>query len=167
MPSAKDLIERARMFEERAERARDPISRQHYREMAAHYRSLSVEHQEAMSPLERESAQWTPAFMPAIRDFFKQIARGAIWQTKTTLSLSIGRCKRSITRTASASDPKLNAEMRDLKSKAALTAAIASARLGNDRAAQRYKQLAIANGSKKATNLALPFFSLVPSAPMR
>jgi len=57
MPSAKDLIERARMFEERAERARDPISRQHYREMAAHYRSLSVEHQEATSPLERESAQ--------------------------------------------------------------------------------------------------------------
>jgi hypothetical protein len=69
--------------------------------------------------------------------------------------------------TASASHPKLNAEMRDLKSKAALTAAIASARLGNDRTAQRYKQLAIANGSKKATNLALPFFSLVPSAPMR
>ena len=57
MPSAKDLIERARMFEERAERARDPIFRQHYREMAAHYRSLSVEHQEATSPLERESAQ--------------------------------------------------------------------------------------------------------------
>ncbi len=46
MPTAQDLIERARMFEERAERACDPISRQHYREMAAHYRSLSVEHQE-------------------------------------------------------------------------------------------------------------------------
>jgi hypothetical protein len=45
MPNAKDLIERTRMFEERAERARDPISRQHRREMAAHYRSLSVEHQ--------------------------------------------------------------------------------------------------------------------------
>jgi hypothetical protein len=29
-----------------AERACDPISRQHYREMAAHYRSLSIEHQE-------------------------------------------------------------------------------------------------------------------------
>jgi len=37
------------MFEERAERAGDPISRQHYREMAAHYRSLSVEHQEVKS----------------------------------------------------------------------------------------------------------------------
>ena len=33
-------------FFKHAERARDPISRQHYREMAAHYRSLSVEHQE-------------------------------------------------------------------------------------------------------------------------
>ena len=53
MPSAKDLIERARMFEERAERASDPISRQHYREMAAHYRSLSVEHQEATPHLDR------------------------------------------------------------------------------------------------------------------
>jgi len=46
MPTAQDLIERARMFEERAERACDPISRLHCREMAAHYRSLSVEHQE-------------------------------------------------------------------------------------------------------------------------
>ena len=55
MPSAKDLIERARMFEERAERVCDPISRQHYREMAAHYRSLSVEHQEATSQVEQES----------------------------------------------------------------------------------------------------------------
>ena len=56
MPSAKDLIERARMFQERAERASDPISRQHYREMAAHYRSLSVEHQELTSQPEHESA---------------------------------------------------------------------------------------------------------------
>jgi hypothetical protein len=47
MSNAKNLIERARMFDERADRARDPISRQHYREMAAYYRSLSVEHQEA------------------------------------------------------------------------------------------------------------------------
>ena len=46
MPIAQDLIERARMFEERAEQACDPISRQHYKEMAAHYRALSVEHQE-------------------------------------------------------------------------------------------------------------------------
>ena len=47
MPNAQDLIERARMFEDRAERASDPISRQHYREMAAHYRSLAVEHRAA------------------------------------------------------------------------------------------------------------------------
>ena len=45
-----ELAERARMFEERAEKATDPISRQHYREMAAYYRSLSVEHQDG--PLE-------------------------------------------------------------------------------------------------------------------
>ena len=42
MPN-RELLERARMFEERAERATDPISRQHYREMAAHYRALSIE----------------------------------------------------------------------------------------------------------------------------
>ena len=46
MPIAQDLIERARMFEELAEQAREPISRQHYKEMAAHYRALSVEHKE-------------------------------------------------------------------------------------------------------------------------
>ncbi len=56
MPSAKDLIERARMFDERAERAVDPITRQHYREMAAHYRSLSVEHQEMTRQPEHEAA---------------------------------------------------------------------------------------------------------------
>ena len=42
MPN-RELLERARMFEERAERATDPISRRHYREMAAHYRALSIE----------------------------------------------------------------------------------------------------------------------------
>ncbi len=47
MPDPNELLERARMFERRAECAVDPISRQHYREMAAHYRSLSVEHQKA------------------------------------------------------------------------------------------------------------------------
>jgi hypothetical protein len=54
MPNAKDMIERARMFDARAEQAVDPISRQHYREMAAHYRALSVEHQQTGS--EREAA---------------------------------------------------------------------------------------------------------------
>jgi hypothetical protein len=52
MSALKELIERARMFEERAEHATDPISRQHYREMAAHYRALSVEHRETERELE-------------------------------------------------------------------------------------------------------------------
>jgi hypothetical protein len=58
MANSKELAERARMFEERAEKATDPISRQHYREMAAHYRALSVEHQDVVvveprGPLDR------------------------------------------------------------------------------------------------------------------
>ena len=44
MSDAKILQEKAEMFERRAESASDPISRQHYREMAAHYRSIAVEH---------------------------------------------------------------------------------------------------------------------------
>jgi hypothetical protein len=44
MADAKILQEKAETFERRAEGATDPISRQHYREMAAHYRSLAVEH---------------------------------------------------------------------------------------------------------------------------
>ena len=52
MTNAHELVERARMFEERAERATDPISRQHYREMAAHYRALSMEHRETECELE-------------------------------------------------------------------------------------------------------------------
>jgi len=35
------------MFDDRADKAADPISRRHYREMAAHYRALSMEHAEA------------------------------------------------------------------------------------------------------------------------
>ena len=53
MPNANDLLERARMFDERAERAKDPVSRQHYREMAAHYRMLAIEHLEARSEQEQ------------------------------------------------------------------------------------------------------------------
>jgi hypothetical protein len=44
MAQAKELQEKAEMFERRAENAADPISKRHYREMAAHYRSLAVEH---------------------------------------------------------------------------------------------------------------------------
>ena len=46
MSQAKILREKAEMFERRAESATDPISKRHYREMAAHYRSLAVEHLE-------------------------------------------------------------------------------------------------------------------------
>jgi hypothetical protein len=44
MSEASVLRQKAEMFEQRAEQAVDPISRQHYREMAAHYRQLVVEH---------------------------------------------------------------------------------------------------------------------------
>jgi hypothetical protein len=40
-----ELRSRAAMFEKRADEAKDPVSRAHYREMAAHYRALAVEHQ--------------------------------------------------------------------------------------------------------------------------
>lgn len=44
MSEAAVLRQKAEMFEERARGATDPISRQHYREMAVHYRKLLVEH---------------------------------------------------------------------------------------------------------------------------
>jgi len=44
MSDAAVLRQKAEMFEQRAESATDPISRRHYREMAAHYRKLLVEH---------------------------------------------------------------------------------------------------------------------------
>jgi len=44
MSEATVLRQKAEMFELRAQSAADPISRQHYREMAAHYRRLLVEH---------------------------------------------------------------------------------------------------------------------------
>jgi hypothetical protein len=44
MSDASVFRQKAEMFEQRAETAADPISRQHYREMAAHYRKLLVEH---------------------------------------------------------------------------------------------------------------------------
>jgi hypothetical protein len=44
MPQYQQLLDRAAMFEDRADKARDPISRQHYREMAVHYRTLALEH---------------------------------------------------------------------------------------------------------------------------
>ena len=44
MSEAAMLRQKAGMFEQRAQGAADPISRQHYREMAVHYRRLLVEH---------------------------------------------------------------------------------------------------------------------------
>jgi hypothetical protein len=44
MSDASVLRQKAQMFEQRAEQATDPVSTQHYREMAAHYRQLLVEH---------------------------------------------------------------------------------------------------------------------------
>lgn len=44
MSDASVFRQKAEMFEQRADKATDPISRQHYREMAAHYRKLLVEH---------------------------------------------------------------------------------------------------------------------------
>ena len=44
MSKSKALQEKAEMFERRAESAIDPISQRHYKEMAAHYRALAVEH---------------------------------------------------------------------------------------------------------------------------
>jgi hypothetical protein len=64
-----------------------------------------------------------------------------------------------------ASDPKLNGEMRDLKSKAALTAAIASAQLGDQPVAHELQKLAIENGSKKALNLNLPLSVSIAKGP--
>ena len=49
MSDAAVLRQKAEMFEQRAESAADPITRQHYREMAAHYRQLLVEHLEVKS----------------------------------------------------------------------------------------------------------------------
>jgi hypothetical protein len=44
MSDPKALQEKAELFQRRAEAASDPISKEHYREMAAHYRALAVEH---------------------------------------------------------------------------------------------------------------------------
>ena len=44
MSKSKELQEKAEMFERRAESASDPISQRHYKEMAAHYRTLAAEH---------------------------------------------------------------------------------------------------------------------------
>jgi hypothetical protein len=56
MSDAEILRQKAEMFERRAESATNPISKQHYREMAAHYRQLLVEHLD-VRPEPHESAE--------------------------------------------------------------------------------------------------------------
>ena len=55
MSQAKILQEKAEMFERRAETATDPISRQHYKEMAAHYRSQTGTKKSIWLPASRAS----------------------------------------------------------------------------------------------------------------
>jgi hypothetical protein len=49
MSDASVLRQKAEMFQQRADSAADPISRNHYREMAVHYRKLLVEHLDTWS----------------------------------------------------------------------------------------------------------------------
>jgi hypothetical protein len=55
MSEATVFRQKAEMFEQRAQSATDPISRQHYREMAAHYRKLLAEHLDEKS---HELSDW-------------------------------------------------------------------------------------------------------------
>ena len=52
------FCEKAEMFQRRAESATDPVAKRLYREMAAHYRRLLVEHpdRERHEPADRRSA---------------------------------------------------------------------------------------------------------------
>jgi hypothetical protein len=49
MADASVLRQKAEMFDQLAEKAADPVSKRHYREMAAHYRQLLVEHLDVRS----------------------------------------------------------------------------------------------------------------------
>ena len=49
MSDASVFRQKAEMFEQRADNAADPISREHYREMAIHFRKLLVDHLEVRS----------------------------------------------------------------------------------------------------------------------
>lgn len=82
MSKATELAERAHAFEEQATKATDPLSKLHYREMAAHYRSLSVEHREVIRLQERRptSSEWSgeagalvPSFQNADKAAYRRI----------------------------------------------------------------------------------------------
>ncbi|WP_152621399.1 hypothetical protein [Bradyrhizobium japonicum] len=80
MSKAKELADRAQAFEKRAARAIDFSSREHYREMAAHYWALSVEHREAEQLQKLSQAGFeqlakrssTPTFQNADRPTFQR-----------------------------------------------------------------------------------------------
>ncbi|MGY3396489.1 hypothetical protein [Bradyrhizobium sp. 1200_D9_N1_1] len=87
MSKATELADRARAFEKRAERAIDRSSRQHYREMAAHYRVLSIEHLEAEQLQKRSPAEFArqamrsgpPSFYNADRPaYMRAMAAGIV-----------------------------------------------------------------------------------------
>jgi len=65
-------------------------------------------------------------------------------------SLDLSRRAVEFSDKAEAADPSLGFEMKDLRAKAALTAAIASSELGKKADADKYKSVAIQNGSQKA-----------------
>ncbi|MCS3894070.1 hypothetical protein JEY40_33015 [Bradyrhizobium japonicum] len=80
MSKAKELADRAQAFEKRAAKAIDLSSREHYREMAAHYCALSVEHREAEQLQKLSQAGFeqlakrssTPTFQNADRPTFQR-----------------------------------------------------------------------------------------------
>ena len=87
MSKAKELADRALAFEKRAATAIDRSSREHYREMAAHYRALSIEHREVeqlqkLSPAECERLarrSTTPSFHNADRPtYLRAMAVGIV-----------------------------------------------------------------------------------------
>ena len=67
------------MFERRAETATDPISRQHYKEMAAHYRALAAEHIEvhrASRRMQTGYRRYVSCLLPMLRD--ARVARSSM-----------------------------------------------------------------------------------------
>ena len=109
MANAKELAERARMFEERAEKATDPISRQHYREMAAHYRSLSVR-TSGRGPLDRAGPKLadspcTTLGRPLVR---VGLPRTMLKAARVRLNRVARRCVRSAMRDATGMHPDLS-----------------------------------------------------------
>src|SRR5450631_4379537 len=66
MSEATVLQEKAKMFEQRADNAIERISKLHYREMAAHYRSLLVEHLDSDTTSRRTDVAHETSDVPLI-----------------------------------------------------------------------------------------------------